>query len=335
MRVLMLTAPLPTDSRPGTMAAVARQIDSIASLGIEVDVVEIHGVRRIKYLQTLWPLLERAPAADLIHAHYGYSGWVARMQWRRPVVVSFMGSDLLGIAGSTGRSTMRGRLVVQIDRGLARVVDAVIVKSREMADAIGGVRAHIIPNGVDLSLFRPDDRAAARGHLGWDDGVPRVLFPSNPADPHKGFQTTQSAVEVASASLGTPIEIVPLWGVAPKAVPTYMNACDALLMTSFSEGSPNAVKEAMACNLPVVSVDVGDVTELLSGVRLSAVAPRDPARLGAELAQVLRQGARSDGHDALQARGLDLASVARRVAAVYEEVVGGSRSRRVRGGSGP
>jgi len=317
----MVTAPLPTPLRPGTWAAVARQIDSIRSLGIEVDVLEIEGLRGIKYLQALRRLSERSSRANLIHAHYGYCGWVSRLQRRKPVVVSFMGSDLLGVADTTGRITASSRVVVEIDRRLARLVDAVIVKSREMAHVLRPVVAHVIPNGVDLDAFQPLDRSAARDRLGWHDRKPRVLFPGNPALPNKGFPLARAAVDVASSALGEAVEIVLLSDIAPHQVPVYLSACDAMLVASYTEGSPNAVTEAMACNLPVIAVPVGDVPELLSGVESSAVCPRDPQVLGSELARLLTSSGRSNGRETIETRGLDLANVAHRVAAVYRDVL--------------
>jgi glycosyltransferase involved in cell wall biosynthesis len=322
MRVLMITAPLPTASRPGTWAAVARQIDSIRSLGIDVEVVQVDGPRGVKYLQALRKLRWRASRADLIHAHYGYCGWVSRLQMRRPVIVSFMGSDLLGVANGSGRISASSRVIVGIDRRLARFVDAVIVKSRQMADLLRPVSAHVIPNGVDLDLFQPLDRQVACERLGWHDRRLRVLFPGNPAKANKGFPLARAAVKVASALLGEPLEVIPLSGIPPKRVPLYLSACDAMLMASYTEGSPNAVKEAMACNLPVVSVPVGDVRELLEEVQWSAVRPRDPQVLGSELARLLKASARSNGREVVQARGLDLSSVAQRVTAVYRRVLG-------------
>jgi len=159
--------------------------------------------------------------------------------------------------------------------------------------------------------------------LGWHDERPRVLFPGNPAIPNKGFPLARAAVSVAAAALGEPVEIVSLSGIAPRQVPLYLNACDAMVLASYTEGSPNAVKEAMACNLPVIAVPVGDVPELLSAVEPSAVCPRDAQALGAQLARVLTTSRRSNGIETIKARHLDLTSVAQRVAAVYEGVLQG------------
>jgi glycosyltransferase involved in cell wall biosynthesis len=319
LRVLMV---LPIDGH-GRMAAVERQIRSIEALGIEVDALEIRGRRRLKYLELLPELARRSRTVDLIHAHYGYCGWFARTNLRKPIVVSFMGSDLLGVATADGKASAASRVIVRLDQFLAKIVDAVIVKSSEMATVITPVKAHVIPNGVDLDTFAPIPRQRARAELDWDEGR-RVLFPGCPEEARKGFMLARRTVERAADMLGEPIELVPLCDVAAARVPSYLNACDALLMTSFWEGSPNAVKEAMACNLPVVSVPVGDVTELLDGVSSSAVCSRDPEQLALKLAEVISAGRPEDGRDALRRKGLDLETAAKRVHAVYDSVLNGA-----------
>ena len=313
---------LPVDGH-GRMAAVERQIRSIADLGIDVDVLEIRGRRRLKYLTLLPELARRSKTVDLIHAHYGYCGWFARANLRKPLVVSFMGSDLLGIATADGTMSAASRIIVPLDRFLAKIADAVIVKSPEMAETITPVEAHVIPNGVDLDTFAPIAREEARAELGWDEGR-RVLFPGCPDEARKGFALARTTVERVAELLGEPVELVPLCDVAAARVPFYLNACDALLMTSFWEGSPNAVKEAMACNLPVVSVPVGDVPELLAGVGNCAVCSRDSEELARKLAEVMAAGLPEDGRDALRRRGLDLETAAKRVSAVYDSVLNGA-----------
>jgi glycosyltransferase involved in cell wall biosynthesis len=321
MRILMITPQLPTRTRPGTMAPTARQIASVRAAGAEVDVLEITGVQKLKYLQALPRLWSLARAVDLIHAHYGYCGWLARSHLRKPVVVSFMGDDLLGTPDATGRVSGLSKFVVRGDCWIARTVDAVIVKSPEMAQIVAPIKAHIIPNGVDLHTFRPMDAHAARALLGWTEGKRYILFAGCPDAPRKGFPLARATVMRAVTHMAEPMELVPLWEVAPERVPLYMNACDALLMTSFVEGSPNVVKEAMACNLPVVSVPVGDVPELLTGVKGGVICPRQAEALGAALVRLLRDGQRSAGRLALRRQGLDQESVARKIMTVYAEVL--------------
>jgi glycosyltransferase involved in cell wall biosynthesis len=327
LRVLMVTGRLPTAAAPNALAPVARQIESLRRLGIAVEVVEIAGPPKAKYVHALSELRRRVAAVDLVHAHYGYSGWIARAQARKPVVVSFMGDDLLGTPDRAGRATVPSRIAVRINRWLARAVDRVIVKSEEMARIVSPVRAAVVPNGVDLDAFRPMDRRQARRTLGWPDDRRYVLLPGDPAIPRKGYALARAALERARTRLDQQVDLVPLRGIPPDRVPLVMNACNALLMVSLSEGSPNAVKEAMACDVPVVSVPVGDTPELLADVPGTALCPRDPDALSAALVRTLRGPTACEGRAAIVRRRLDLDSVARTVSSIYLDVLDRSGAR--------
>src|SRR5919201_830997 len=250
MRVLTVTPQLPTAARPSSTAPLVRQIRSLREAGAQVDVLEVKGIKMLKYLQCLPMLHALAREVDLVHGHYGYCGWLARSQFGKPVVVSFMGDDLLGTPDDRGRVGALSKLVVQIDCRLARAVDAVIVKSAQMASIVAraGVKAQVVPNGVDMQAFQPMEPRRARELLGWSQEKRYVLFPSSPDIPRKGFALAQAAVASLQSKVGAeddfglwtsdfgPIELVKLWSVSPDEVPLYMNACDAMLMTSFLEG---------------------------------------------------------------------------------------------------
>jgi glycosyltransferase involved in cell wall biosynthesis len=228
-----------------------------------------------------------------------------------------MGSDLLGTPDWDGRLTWFSRLVIHVDRLLARLADRVIVKSPEMAEIVAPVGADVLPNGVDMEAFCPLDRDEARARLGWRRDGRYVLFGSNPRNPRKGFPLAEKAVARVRERIGD-VDMAALWGVAADDVPVYMSAADVLLMTSLLEGSPNVVKEAMACRLPVVAVPVGDVRELLEGVVASRVCKRDPEVIALALEGVLRAPIRTNGREALLDKGLDLANVAKRLVGNYE-----------------
>lgn len=320
----MITHPLPTEECPNTMAPVARQVASLRNAGLEVDVLEVRGISKLKYLHALRQFHKLLPRTDLVHAHFGYCGWLARTQLRKPVVLSFMGDDLLGTPDAHGRIKPLSQAVVQINRRTARYVDAVIVKSNEMARVVAPTHAYVVPNGVDLSLFRPMPMSTARSELEWPMAGYRVLFPGDPANPRKGFRLAQEATALAAAAIGAEIELVPLCNVQPGQVSLYMNACNAMLMTSFVEGSPNVVKEALACNLPIAAVPVGDVGELLNGVQNSAVCPYRAETLASALSTMLHDQLRSNGREMLKRRGLDLQSVANRIVGIYDCVLDGA-----------
>jgi glycosyltransferase involved in cell wall biosynthesis len=306
------------------MAPTWRQIESLRVKVSGMEVVELKGIPKLKYVSAYFKARRLAPEVDLIHAHYGYCGWLARAQADKPVVVSFMGSDLLGEIGANGRVGAFSRWMIQRNRRLAQLVDAVIVKSQEMADIVSPAVAEVIPNGVDIQRFRPLPREEARRRLGWTTGGPCVLFPGNPADPRKGYALAEAVVELANQKLQQPIELIKLWKVAPSMVPLFMNACNAMLMVSLWEGSPNVVKEAMACNVPILAAPVGDVASLLKDVRECRVLPRDPELLADALVDAIARDQPSSGREAIQQQGLDLESVADRVMAVYRRVLSNS-----------
>lgn len=323
----MICPELPTDQSPGSMAPGARQIQSIAAAGVDVQVIDMRGIPKLKYLQVLPKVRRAARNVDLIHAHFGYCGWLAWLgkKWagsRVPIVMSFMGDDLLGTpANEAGKLERASVLAVDINRRMASRYDQIIVKSQEMAEQLRGMPCHVIPNGVDLDVFRPVDRVRARQELGWSESGWRVLFPGDPSNPRKGHSLAQAAVRLVEESSGQPVELVPLWGVHPDQVPLYMNACNAMLMTSLIEGSPNVVKEALACNANVVAVPVGDVPEMLQGIQQCQTTARAAGEIGAALERLLRADRPSDGRDVLQTRGLSLAGVAQRILGIYRRAL--------------
>ena len=319
MRILMVCPELPSADNPGSMAPTARQIESIRQQGVDVDVIDMRGIPKLKYLQSIPRIRRLAARADLVHAHFGYCGWLAHLAQRKPVVLSFMGDDLLGTRKDDGSLEWFSRVMVQANKRLASRVSRVIVKSQVMASIIAPVASSVVPNGVDTESFQPRERGFARQRLGMGDGL-KVLFPGDPKNPGKGWTMAADAIRGAIEMTGQEIELVPLWGVQPDDVPLYMSACNAMVMTSMSEGSPNVVKEALACNTPVVGVPVGDVQEMLEGIEGCSFCERDSREIARNLIALFSIG-RSWGRDAILSRGLDLASVAQRVIKIYSTVL--------------
>src|SRR5712692_1667190 len=196
-RVLVVTNLWPYQGDPGYGSFVQAQMESLRPLGVEYDVLFINGREsRWSYLRAVGEMRRRLRARryDLIHAHFGLSGWVARCQGRVPLVVSFLGDDVLGRFERSGRVTLYGRILKAASFVLARLVSSVIVKSGEMRSKLGLSSAHVIPNGVDLELFRPMERAEARRRLGLDSSKKFVLFPFDPALGNKRFDLIEAAV---------------------------------------------------------------------------------------------------------------------------------------------
>jgi len=322
-RVLVVTNLWPTPADPGYGSFVQAQMESLRPLGVDYDVVFVNGREsQLNYLRGVFQVrhcLQTHPY-DLIHAHFGLSGWVARFQRRVPLVVSFMGDDVLGRSDRGGRITAMGRFFQLSTRALAQRADAVIVKSRQMKEYLGLESAHVIPNGVDLKLFQPMDRNGARTALGLDAGRKYVLFPYDRVLPVKRFDLIEEAVRLARGNVPE-LRVLQVSGVPRERMPLYMNAADVLVLASYTEGSPNSVKEAMAVNLPVISVDVGDVAEVIGGTEgCFIVAPRADT-LAARIIEVCRASLRTSG----RSRMVELYSddiIARRIVGVYGRISG-------------
>ena len=231
-----------------------------------------------------------------------------------------MGDDLLGTPyNDTGNLKKLSLIAVRCNQFMSSGYKRIIVKSSEMADILAPVPCEVVPNGVDIEAFQPIEREAACKALTIPSDGFHVLFPGNPKNPRKGYPLATAAIAIAEKTLGKPIRLLALSGVAIEQVPLYMNACHAMLMTSFIEGSPNVVKEAMATNLPIIGVPVGDVHQLLEGVENCSRCSRDPAEIGNALARTLLTNKRSTGRSAILARGLDLKSVSQRIASIYRQ----------------
>lgn len=320
-RVLMVTGAYPTERIPHWGTFIKSQVDSLVAAGIEVEVIHPRpGPMPLRYASAVLQVLRTSYGKrfDVVHGHYGLWCLVARLQRTTPVVASFLGSDLLGNPTADGRYARKDALVVYLSRWIARCVDAVIVKSPEMRAIVPARNVFVIPNGVDFDLFRPTERAEAREVLGWRPDGYYVLFGNDPGIPRKGFALAQAAVERLRAR-GLRADLMVANGLPQSEVVTRMNACNALLLTSIHEGSPNVVKEAMACNVPVVSTDVGDVAEVVGRTAGCAVCPRDPDALASALEVALRHPGPTTGRSDI--RHLDRVVVAHQVIALYESVI--------------
>lgn len=310
-------APLEVIYAPAKLDAPFIQVEmkGLRDAGVTLHVITPPGVplRRswtdfVKFARDVRRARKAHPRA-VLHANQGLCGLSALLGGHRPDVLTIWGSELFF---PYQRPIMKA---------VARLSRQVLTMSRENA-AILGPRVKVIPRGTDLSAFSPRDRDEARRRLGWTPDEKVVLFAYDPGRPEKRFDLARRVVDACGVP-GARIHV--LQGVPHAQMADYYSAADAFLLTSDHEGLPNAVKEAMACNLPVVSRPVGDMAHVLQGVTPGGVA-ETPDALAALLRDALLAGKRSDGR-ARAHELFDLPTQTRRLIAVYRDV---QRARRRR-----
>lgn len=289
-----------------------QQVEALERQGVECTTISVPNPpddgssRSIREYLQFYPELfrESLDDYDLVHANYGLVAPFALSQPTRPVVLTLWGTDLMSEHG----------WLRQLSKQAARLSDAVILPSTVLAERLSQSHS-LIPFGVDTDLFRPIPKDAARKQVGWRTNRDIVLFPYDTSRAVKDYSRARAVAERADAN----IELKTVSGVSHDQMPYYMNASDALLVTSRRESGPMVVKEAAACNVPVVSTDVGFVRDVLGDVSNSAVC-RSNDELVAGLERVLERDDRADGRDAID--GLDVDEMGAEIKSVYERVLG-------------
>jgi glycosyltransferase involved in cell wall biosynthesis len=314
MRVLVVTNFEPDSTTPQRGRWVRDQVEEIRRRGVAVELFSFPRGRGnyAPATRRLRALLRRE-RFDLVHAHYGLAGWCARLAGARPLVVSFHGTDV------------RHQLVGALSRRLAWRVDLVAAVSRALfapEDGRPGLPpvpgSAVIPCGPDLARFRPLPRAEARRALGLEPGGRYLLFPADPGRPEK---RADRAREIARAS---DAELLTGGGIEPERMPLWVNAANAVLVTSDYEGFGLACVEALACDVPAASTPVGIAPWALAGVEGTLCAPFDPAAWTAVLRPHL-DAADPRVRGAGRAAALSAARMAERTIEAYRDVLADDR----------
>jgi glycosyltransferase involved in cell wall biosynthesis len=318
----MITSEWPTPDKPYQVPFIVRQAEYLRKAGVELEILPFRGGKSPLNYARAWRKAQaqiRRGNYDLIHAQWGQSGLLA-LPKRVPLVVTFRGDDLEGITRADGRLTPKGMILKALSRSVAAAADQVILVSEHMARSIGKRAYHVIPSGLELDRFCPLPKEDARARLGLDPSRCYVLFAGSVGNPAKRYALARQAVDRLRGEMD--VELLTATSVTHDQIPYYMNASDALLLVSLHEGSPNVVKEALACNLPVVSTDVGDVRKRIGRIEGCAVLPDDrPDTIADVLRSVLQRGARVDSRSSVL--DLDEKVLTQKVIGVYRQALNG------------
>lgn len=306
------------------MPFARRQVKALLDYGLNCDVFFLDTrTRPIKILQCAIQLRKKVAQyrPQLIHAQFGsITALFSAIFTKLPLVITFRGSDL---NPDTCCSTLRSACQNIFSQLAVLRCQAIICVSRQLKDRLWWKQDHavVLPTGFNHEIFRPMPQSTARERLGWNLADKVVLFNAGRSARLKRLDLAQSAVTVAEKLVGEIRFEVMRGDVHPDDVPLLMNAADCLVVTSDYEGSPTVVQEAIACNLPVVSVDVGDVRERLVGIKPSFIVARDAQVIGKAISEVLKLRARSNGWENIQ--HLTAASTAKQIVEIYDNILHG------------
>lgn len=286
---------------------IVEQAESLSKLGIIVKYFGINGKGVWGYLKNLRSLKKiiKAENIDIIHAHYGLSGLLSVLQRRVPVVVTFHGSDI---------QMLKTRFFSKLACYLSKYNIFVNQKMIELLRYKRKQNYKILPCGINMEIFFPMEKTKARKILKIDSEKKIVLFCSSRTRPEKNFPLAEAAVKLLED-----VEIIELKGYSREQVMVLINAADVVLMTSFYEGSPQVIKEAMACNVPIISTDVGDVKNLLTNLEGCYLCGYDSIEISDKLKLVLEFKKKTQARSRVEHLALDL--VAGELKKIYQNCI--------------
>jgi len=292
---------------------IADQAKALTKLGISVEFYLVKGRGVAGYLSNVSKLKKRVRqnGIDVIHAHYALSALVVILAIPRvPVVCSYMGNDILGKYDKNGRFIWGSIYLAMISLLIQPFLKFAISKSENTANMVLLSKKQIIPNGVDLSLFSPRKKHKTKKKS--------ILFLGNPADENKNISLLRNALEFIH---DYEFEVITPYPTPHESLPQYFNGADLFVLSSIVEGSPNVIKEAMACNCPIVATNVGNVKWLLGDLNGHYIAKHDAKDMADKIHLALDFGERTNGRQRLNDLGLDSVTVAKKIERIYQYVI--------------
>lgn len=329
MKILVVTNMYPTSEFPFYGIFVQEHVESLRKLRLHVDVFFTNPKRtRAAYLMQL-PALARqihTEKYDIIHAHHSYCMYqlaLARslLRYRPPVIFTIHEGEALlpgGMPDPQADFLKRFIYSKRLKRWALELADFVVSVERSLPGTVGYQRPYeVIPPGVDIELFHPKDRIECRKKLNLRQYDQIILFPANPK---RGFNKGFDLFQQSLAYLKQPARTIIGGSIPHDQMPLYMNAADVIVQTSRFEASPTVVKEAMACNRPMVSTDVGDVREIFGDTPGYFLCTHDPQDVAEKIEQALQFGQLTRGRARILELGLSLEQVARKYLRLYERL---------------
>jgi glycosyltransferase involved in cell wall biosynthesis len=288
---------------------IKNQGESLRELDIDIDYFAIKGRGAKGYFKSIFKIKKHLKnnSYDIVHAHFWLSAMATSLAGAKPLVVSLMGDDV--------KKKSWYKWIIYIFYLLSW--SKIIVKSKDMYSSLGLKSAFIIPNGIDMNKFKSIDKSLAIKKVGWDSNKRHILFTSDPKRIEKNFKLAKKAFESIDDKN---VELHYLKDVPNEQVFYYYNASNVVILTSLWEGSPNAIKEAMACNVPIVATDVGDIRDVISNTKGCFVSSFDYQDIASNLKKALAYEGKTTGREDIKHLKSEL--IAKRIKEIYTSIKG-------------
>lgn len=295
------------------------QKQSIERVNINIDVFLVKGKGLRGYLMNIIPLRKKVKKSnyDIIHAIGGHCGLLCAISlFRKKKVVSYLGSDIQETNNISTFYNIPKEMIRKLILYSSKNYSQIIVKSKKMLICLPKSvlkKANVIPNGVDFKVFKHINMDDARKKLGLKKEKRYILFLGDKKSSNKNYKLVEDAHRLIN---NVNVEILSPFPIEHTLIPLYLNAADLLILTSYSEGSPNVIKEAMACNCPIVSTDVGDVKENFSDIDGCLISSYEANDVATKIEKILTLNKRTNARAKIS--HLDKYKIAKKIIEVYE-----------------
>lgn len=331
MRILIATNMYPYYKITHYGIFVQREEQSLRALGLDVKVYFINGKEsRLNYFSAIPELARiiRQFKPDIIHVHHSYTVYPTKIAQvisgvKCPIVFTLHEGAAFS-KGVIGKKDLFNRLRhwKAIKKKACEIADFVIAVNKELVDALGyaGPCAEI-PCGVDIDFFRPIDREECRKKLNLPLNKKIVFFPASIERAEKGYELFSRSI----ALLDGKIKVVVGGNIDPNDMLYYYNASDVVAQTSVYEASPITIKEALACNIPIVTTPAGDSLRILAGIEGCFISRPHYIDFAANISTAIEFGRRTNGRKRIIELGYDLMGTAKKILSVYENLLSKNR----------
>ncbi len=323
MKVLIITSEWPNESRPFAVPFLVREIEYIKKLGVNVDVFSFKGRKKLYNYFLSWRKVRRIinnKKYDLIHVHWGYNAILA-IPVKVPIIITYRGDDLNGITYINGIANyFKSFALIYCSKMMSYFASTIILVTDTFKVKLNKkIPSYIIPSGIDLNIFKPINKNFCREKINLSLDKKIILFPANKTDEVKNYNLALEVFSIVKNTINNVDLITIPMNTDMEKIPYYMNSADCILFTSLQEGSPNVIKEALACNIPVVSTNVGDVESRLKNIEGCIVCNNyDSEIIATSVIKTLDHYNKVNGRKNIEQLGID--KTANKIVSIYKQL---------------